>query len=181
MIQSLFRRAVSLLFDPQFLRFLLFGGIATLVSFFGGFALYAYLDVPYAQAVFAGSAAAIFVNFALNYVFNFHYHGRSMAAQFVTFASVAGIGTVLTAALAKGLLHASLWLFPALDLLDAEVACHVLTIGIVTFYSFFAHKHLSFNRGILAPLKELVFRLLHRVKRGQPPSAGLAQRRRSKR
>ena len=164
MILSLAQRAIALALDPQFLRFLLFGGIATLVSFFGGVALYAFLDVPYAPAVFIGSAAAIFVNFALNYLFNFHYRGRSMAAQFATFASVAGIGTVLTAALAKGLFHASLWLFPSLALLDAEVACHVLAIGIVTFYSFFAHKYLSFNKGILAPLKTFAFRLLRRAK-----------------
>ena len=162
MILSLARRAIALALDPQFLRFLLFGGIATLVSFFGGFALYAFLDVPYAPAVFIGSVAAIFVNFALNYLFNFHYHGRSMAAQFVTFASVAGIGTVLTTLLAKGLLHTGLWLFPALSLLDVEVACHVLAIGIVTFYSFFAHKYLSFNKGILAPLKTFALRLLRR-------------------
>ena len=161
MIGTLAHKAIALALDPQFLRFLLFGGIATLVSFFGGFALYAFLAVPYAPAVFAGSAAAIFVNFALNYVFNFHYRGRSMAAQFATFASVAGIGTVLTAALAKGLFHASLWLFPSLALLDAEVACHVLAIGIVTFYSFFAHKYFSFNQGILAPLKAAASRLLH--------------------
>lgn len=158
MLHTLARRVAALLFDPQFLRFLLFGGIATLVSFFGGFALYAFCSVPYAPAVFIGSAAAIFVNFALNYVFNFHYHGRSVQAQFITFASVAGIGTVLTTLLAKGLLHAGLWLFPACGLLDAEVVCHVLAIGIVTFYSFFAHKYLSFNAGILAPLKKLLDR-----------------------
>ena len=162
MLLSLARRAIALALDPQFLRFLLFGGIATLVSFFGGVALYAFLDVPYAPAVFIGSAAAIFVNFALNYLFNFHYHGRSMAAQFVTFASVAGIGTVLTTLLAKGLLHAGLWLFPAFSLLDVEVAYHVLAIGIVTFYSFFAHKYLSFNKGILAPLKTFALRLFRR-------------------
>ena len=34
----------------------------------------------------------------------------------------------------------------------------VLAIGIVTFYSFFAHKYLSFNAGILAPLKKLLDR-----------------------
>ena len=163
MILSLARRAIALALDPQFLRFLLFGGIATLVSFFGGFVLYALLAVPYAPAVFAGSAVAIFVNFALNYLFNFHYHGRSMAAQFVTFASIAGIGTILTAVLAKGLLHAGLWLFPAFSLLDVEVTCHVLAIGIVTFYSFFAHKYFSFNQGILAPLKTFASHMLRRV------------------
>ncbi len=158
MLYTLVHRAVALLLDPQFLRFLLFGGIATLVSFSGGFVLYAFCEVAYGQAVFIGSAAAIFVNFFLNCIFNFHYHGRPLVAQFVTFATVAGIGTVLTTLLAKGLLCMGLWLFPSRALLDVEVVCHVLAIGIVTFYSFFAHKYLSFNAGILAPLKKLIAR-----------------------
>ncbi|MBQ9405169.1 MAG: GtrA family protein [Desulfovibrio sp.] len=156
MLRHLAGRLLDLLRSPEFLRFLLFGGIATLVSFFGGFLLYAFCSVPYALAIFIGSAAAIVVNFGLNYVFNFHYHGRPMIAQFVTFASVAIVGTILTTALAKGLLHAGLWLFPACNLLDVEVVCHVFAIGVVTFYSFFAHKYASFNAGILALLQRLV-------------------------
>ncbi|MBQ9453250.1 MAG: GtrA family protein [Desulfovibrio sp.] len=162
LLRAFFHKSVTLFFSPEFLRFLLFGGIATLVSFFGGFLLYAFCSVPYAPAVFIGSAAAIIVNFALNYAFNFHYHGRSMTAQFITFASVAGVGTVLTTLLAKGLLYLGLRLFPTCSLLDVEVVCHVLAIGIVTFYSFFAHKYLSFNAGILAPLKKLAAHLMHR-------------------
>lgn len=165
-LRTLARTILRLLLHPEFLRFLLFGGIATLVSFFSGFLLYAFGDIPYAMAVFIGSAAAIVVNFALNYAYNFHYLGRSMASQFITFAAVAIVGTVLTTLLAKGMLHAGLWLLPTWPLLDMEVVCHVLAIGIVTIYSFFAHKYLSFNAGILVPLRRIVVRI-RRTRRRQ--------------
>ena len=162
MRHDIFGRTLGLFYSPEFLRFLLFGGIATLVSFFGGFLLYAFCSVPYAPAIFLGSAAAIVVNFALNYTFNFHYQECSMTAQFVTFTSVAVVGTILTTLLAKGLLHAGLWLFPACGLLDMEVLCHILAIGVITFYSFFAHKYVSFNAGMLALLKQLARNLQRR-------------------
>ncbi|MBO4313656.1 MAG: GtrA family protein [Desulfovibrio sp.] len=147
--------------DKQFLLFLLFGGTAAVVSFASGCILYAWADVPYSLAVFIGSAAAIFVNFFLNYAFNFHYHGRSMAAQFVTFAAVAVFGVFLTAFVAKTSLTVSLWALPEglFDMLTLEVACHIFSIGVVTFYSFFAHKYMSFNKGILAWVKDAAMRL----------------------
>ena len=147
--------------DPQFLRFLLFGGTAAVISFASGYVLYAWTAVPYSLAVFIGSAAAIFVNFFLNYAFNFHYAGRSMAAQFTTFASIAVFGVFLTAFIAKACLTVSLWALPdgLFELLTLEVICHIVSIGAVTFYSFFAHKYMSFNKGMMAWLKDTAMRL----------------------
>lgn len=165
-VNNAMNKYIFLFTDPQFLRFLLFGGTAAVVSFASGYILYAWFDVPYSLAVFIGSAAAIFVNFFLNYAFNFHYEGRCMAAQFLTFASVAVFGVFLTAFIAKACLTVCLLVLPEgfFELLTLEVSCHIFSIGVVTFYSFYAHKYMSFNKGILAWFKDAVMRLKFTLK-----------------
>lgn len=141
----------------QFLLFLVFGGCAAVVSVFTGWLLYRNSDtlLPYPLAVSIGATAAIVVNFGLNYVFNFSFRGRSMLAQFQTFATVAVIGVFITALLA--------WLFELIlshvemdgfgvgkFYVTAKLAAHILAVGCVTFYSFLAHKFFSFNIGFVS-------------------------------
>lgn len=68
------------------------------------------------------------------------------------------MGTLLNVLLAKIFLLLGLWLLPILpayaltELLTVhlEIGCHILSIGVVTFYSFLGHKYFSFNEGIRA-------------------------------
>lgn len=144
---------LDIFFSRQFARFLLFGGISALVTIVCGYVLYSTGALPYTFAVFVGAVSSIIVNFLLNYWFNFNYRGRKALSQFNTFFVVAGIGTLLTAGLAK----LFLFVFHALDThtlgignhaISAEFAAQVLAVGLVTLYSYAAHKYLSFNEGI---------------------------------
>ena len=80
------------------------------------------------------------------------YKGRGILGQFWTFFLVAGLGTVLTALLARmalfvlvlmGLHQVNLIFF----IMSAKFAAHALAVAVVTFYSYLAHKFFSFNVG----------------------------------
>ena len=144
---------LEIFFSRQFARFLLFGGISAIITIAVGYVLYSTGVLPYTFAVFVGAVASIIVNFLLNYWFNFNYRGRKALSQFNTFFVVAGIGTLLTAGLAKLFLS----VFHALDThafgiggraISSEFVAQVLAVGLVTLYSYAAHKYLSFNEGI---------------------------------
>ncbi|MDR1125973.1 MAG: GtrA family protein [Deltaproteobacteria bacterium] len=141
-------------FSRQFLIFLAFGGCAAIISILTGWLLYRDNGVmPYSVAVSAGAVCGIAVNFSLNYAFNFSFRNRSLLEQFWTFFLVAGFGVLLTAVLAKLLLLVLLWAgFASLAIgsfsLSAKLTAHVISVGLTTFYSFLAHKYLSFNVGI---------------------------------
>ena len=147
----------------QFLLFLLFGGCAAFVSILAGWLLYHNEQgwLPYPLAVSIGAAFAIIVNFGLNYAFNFHFRGRTCLAQFQTFTGVALIGVLLTAFLAWIFLKFMLSLgFTGWSigntLLTAKFSAHILSVGMVTIYSFLAHKFLSFNIGFSGWLKKKI-------------------------
>ena len=145
-------------FSKNFLYFLAFGGTAALVNLGCGYVLYRLWSLPYFLSVFLGAASGLLVNFMLNYYFNFNYRGRGLLSQFRTFFVVAAGGTVLTAALARAfltLLHAGG--IVSITVLGrafaAELLAHVLSIGVVTIYSFLGHKYFSFNVGIRGQLR----------------------------
>lgn len=158
MSTSMWKKLCRAYWSPEFLRFLVFGGLAALTNLGIGYILYSNDLLPYFFAVFFGSASGLLVNFLCNYYFNFRYRGRTLIHQFSTFFIVAGVGTLLNALIAKLFLLFGHWLLPALPasalktLLTAhlEIGCHILSIGVVTFYSFLGHKYFSFNEGIRA-------------------------------
>jgi putative flippase GtrA len=120
--------------------------------------------LPYWLAVTIGAASGLILNFGLNYAYNFDYRGRSAHAQFGTFTLVACGGIALTAALAQAFL--SLGQLASLPgqysmagfAFSAQWASHVLSVALVTFYSFAAHSAFSFNRGLRQRLPELLHR-----------------------
>jgi putative flippase GtrA len=150
-------RLVDIYLSRQFASFVLFGGLAALVNLAVGSAIYGTrieAFIPYFLAVAIGAASGLFVNFTLNYRYNFRYRGRSAVRQLTTFCIVAAIGVVLTSmisALAQRALvtfAARHFTLPLLGNLSAEFASHVFAVGVVTFYSFAAHRAFSFNSGI---------------------------------
>lgn len=160
---ALLRRWIARAFGRDFVFFLLFGGLAASTNLAVGATLYSvptFADViPYWLAVAVGASTGLFVNFSLNYRFNFRFQGRSASAQFKTFCVVAGLGIILTSLLSTTLLA----LFRALGLValsaqsplpvSMDFLAHFVAVGIVTFYSFFAHKFFTFNVGILGRLR----------------------------
>ncbi len=159
----LLRRAITRHFGRDFLFFLAFGGLAAMTNLAVGALLYGVPAfarlLPYWLAVAIGASAGLFVNFFLNYGFNFRFRGRSAVAQFKTFCVVAGVGIILTSLLSTMLVA----LFRALGLpgllplpVSEGFLAHFTAVGLVTFYSFFAHKFFTFNVGIRGRLRTLL-------------------------
>ena len=159
------RHRIARAFGRDFLFFLLFGGLAALTNLVVGATLYSVPTfahvVPYWLAVAIGASAGLFVNFTLNYRFNFRFRGRSALAQFKTFCVVAGVGIILTSLLSTTLVT----LFHALGLVSllaqsplpvsTNFLAHFIAVGLVTFYSYFAHKFVTFNVGIRGRLRRI--------------------------
>jgi putative flippase GtrA len=149
----------------QFVRFLIFGGLAAMVNLGVGALAYAKgpaSALPYWLAVLFAASCGLLVNFILNHLWNFRFRLRSTMAQLRTFTVVAAIGTVLTVLLAAG----GLRLLQALGIdrvplpfsltVSARFAAHFCSVGLVTFYSFFAHRYFSFNIGFRARMRQFV-------------------------
>ena len=157
------KQLLCLFCSGEFLAFLVVGGISSVVNLACGYALYSATPLPYTLCVFLGALAGLVVNFLLNYFFIFKYKGRNIFSQFQTFFVVALLGTVLTALLARLFLAGLRWgHVEALALygysLSAEFLAHALSVGVVTFYSYLAHKFLSFNVGFRKRLQDTLER-----------------------
>lgn len=156
---------VRLSLAAQFLRYLLCAGLAALVNFLAGSLFVDGLGFTSAWefpvAVAAAYALGMVVNFLLNRNCTFASDRRGVD-QARTFVVVALSGLALTtcvAALARSVLAAlgggALAFLPP-PVGTPETLSRVLAIALASVYSFTAHKHFTFNRGIRWPLLRLV-------------------------
>jgi putative flippase GtrA len=153
-------RRLSRLLCSRPVLFLAFGGAAAIANLATGRLLYGPgLSgwIPYWCATATAAATGLVVNFALNHAFNFRFRHRSTARQFRTFCAVSGLGIILTSGLSsalRSLIEGALG--PQFQFLgttiDAAFAGHFVAVGLVAFYSYPAHRFLSFNIGIRARL-----------------------------
>jgi putative flippase GtrA len=149
-----FFRVLRIYVSRQFLLFILFGGSAAMVNLASGWLLYGRGGgvLPYWVAVTVAATNGLLLNFALNYLFNFRYRGRSAMAQLRTFCLVALFGIALTAGLAvcfRRFLMLSHFLTAELPVLGVapDFIAHVLSVESVTVYSYAAHRYFTFNVG----------------------------------
>ena len=111
----------------------------------------------FALAIVLGGLAGMLVNFTLSRRFVFASDHRSARQQLATFAlvSLTTIGLRLVVAHALVALFA-LPAFAVIALLPvpaaAERLAHLGAVGMVTIYSFLAHKHVTFAGGLLSRL-----------------------------
>lgn len=145
---------VSRLFSKQFLLFLVFGGFAAVVNLTVGKILYDYVlfDFPYVLSVLIAAFSGLLVNFICNYTWNFTRHMRTASQHFQTFFVIATIGSFLTALLSRVILALlEYFAFPAFSMYGFAITdrfvAHFLSVGLVVFYSYFAHKYISFSDG----------------------------------
>lgn len=150
-----FIRLLRAYLSRQFLMFILFGGSAAVVNLASGVLLYGRGDnlLPYWAAVTIAAMTGLLVNFFLNYFFNFRYRGRSAVGQLSTFCAVAFVGIALTAMMAVffrdliGLGRGVTAILTAMGV-SPDFVAHLLSVGVVTFYSYAAHRYFTFNVGI---------------------------------
>lgn len=153
----------------QFLRYLIFSGLAAVTNFGVGVLLYdvAGWDGPvsYKSAVTIGFLAGMAVSYLLNRAFTFSRSGRRTHQEIRTFIIVSMGGLLLTVVIAAGLRTAVMPLLAAAAadvpilgpvLANGEASGHFVAIGLVAFYSFACHKFFTFNKGITAVLRRLL-------------------------
>lgn len=110
-----------------------------------------------ALAICAGACAGMGTNFLLSRRFVFSGDGRSAVEQFSSFALIS-FSTLLLRVLAAyallGLLSRPLFtaLYFPIDAAPERLA-YLGAVGLVTLYSFLAHKHISFAGGLLRILE----------------------------
>lgn len=149
----------------QFLRYLLCAGLAALVNFLAGsllvdgFGLASAWEFPLAVAAAYGLGMA--VNFLLNrnYTFASDRRGIDQARTFVVVALSGLALTTCVASLARpvlALLGAGTFAFLPAPFGTPETLSRLLAIALASVYSFTAHKHFTFNRGIRLPLLRLM-------------------------
>ena len=140
-----------------FARYLLTAGTATCVdvALVQGLLTLIPRDAPlfFSFAVTAGALAGVSVNFLLSRRYVFARDGRTAQQQFASFAAICA--TILLLRLVIAALLLTLLTLPFLSWLllpihaAAERFAHLGSVGLVTIYSFFAHKHVSFAGGIV--------------------------------
>lgn len=111
----------------------------------------------FALAIVLGGLAGLLVNFTLSRRFVFADDNRTARQQLLTFALVSLTTIGLRLVVAHGLVALfSMPAFAAISLLPvaapAERLAHLGAVGLVTIYSFLAHKHVTFAGGFLSRL-----------------------------
>jgi len=152
------RRLKAEFIDVRFARFLVFGCTTAAVNLVVGGFLYSSDAtenlMPYWVAVTIAGVMAMIVGFVLNYYFNFRYQGRSVIAQFRTYALIAFSCIVLTTAFSEAGLELATEIFARDGFMigslyvSYEFASHFCAVGSVAVYSYLSHKYLTFNVGI---------------------------------
>lgn len=116
--------------------------------------------ILFGLAIVFGALAGMSVNFALSRHFVFEKRGELQRAEMMRFIliSLSTIGLrILVAYGVMGMLALPLFAWVAglpLDAPSTRIA-HIASMGLVTIYSFFAHKHISFAVGPGLPKSEM--------------------------
>jgi putative flippase GtrA len=150
----------------QFIVYLLVSSLAAVTSFVVGFLLYGVLGlsagVLYYLALAIGWLAGLLVNMALQRAITFRDSERARLAAMRTFVVIAGVGLVLTIALAAlfraiGGPQLSALLVPLAgpSLGSVDSVAQALALAIVAVFSFAGHKWITFARGIRGQIARL--------------------------
>ena len=135
----------------MFRVFLLCSGLASGVNILVGYLLYgvAGLNSP---GLYAGSVSIAFlsgmgVSFVLNRRFTYAPSERLVRSELRDFLLVSLGGLSLTTGVSYLLITSgrSIMHFVSAGILPAETIAHMVAVGMVAIYSFFAHKYVSFR------------------------------------
>ncbi|MDA7427624.1 GtrA family protein [Primorskyibacter aestuariivivens] len=143
----------------MFHRFLMCSGLAALVNMVVGYLLYGQLGFDHGP-MFALSVAVAFlagmgVSFSLNRRYTYPSSGRQARSELRDFFGVSLGGVMLTTGIAQAL---DSWAATAMTDAAAalplpvlpETLAHGIAVGLTAFYSFFAHKLISFRAARIA-------------------------------
>jgi len=122
--------------SKYFFRYLLFGGLATIVDWFVYYVSVYSFNFHYALSVTFSFMLGSITNFSLNKYFNFRNKYKKLHNQFFVYLIIAFIGLLFTIFL--------LWVFIDLLLVDKFLA-RVIATAVILVYNFLGHKYVTFN------------------------------------
>lgn len=126
---------------PQFLRFLVAGGVAAGVNFGSRFIFSIYFS--YGVAVFFAYLVGMLVAFLLMRGHVFVANNGPLAPQVVKFVGVNVLAVLQTLLISLFLAH---WLLPSIGIIEhAEVLAHFVGVLVPVVTSYFGHKFLTFR------------------------------------
>lgn len=131
----------------QVARFLASGGIAAALNLGVGIILRRW-GMTYGASIVTGFIVGTIASFGLNRNFTFRAYAGKKSTQFARFVLIAIVG--IGFAYIVGLLVRAVLLLgglPPAGRLAADAA-HIITIGIMTLYSFFLMKHFAFRKHV---------------------------------
>lgn len=138
--------------------FLLCSGLAAAVNLGVGYLLYGLAGfnglLSYPLSVAIAFLSGMGVSFSLNRRFTFPPSGRARRQELADFTAVSVIGLLLTTGIAQVLRWSATGLLAQIGgtVILPETLAHVLAVGITAFYSFVAHKFISFRRAEDLPI-----------------------------
>lgn len=148
---------MSRLIIHQFIKYFAFSGIAALANIGLRFSLSTLSGVNFYLAVTIAYLLGMVINFALNKNLNFPRGPRPYYHEARSFVVVALVGLLLTN------LFASFYLFTFDEVMTTslnagvkETIALITAVGLVSIYSFFAHKYLTYRNGLRSGIRELV-------------------------
>ncbi len=142
----------------QALKFLVFSGTAAGTNIGLRF-VFSHWGMQYIPAVSTSYFAGMIINFMLNRNFNFPRSDRRFIQEVKTFIIIALIGLILTNIISgvSNILIQKMGLF---SFQLSETVSHVIAVGIVSIYSFFAHKYITYRGG----LRDVYMKMLEQMK-----------------
>ena len=138
----------------QAVKYLLFAGMAALTNIGSRYALSTLFFINYYISISIAYILGLIVNFTLNRNYNFPKSDRTNNQVLGTFLIVGSGGLIMT----EGLSHFFLYLLTNNFATNyssetIETISHIIAVGNVFLYSFFAHKYLTYKGGILSAIK----------------------------
>lgn len=133
--------AIAAKLTPEFLRFLVAGGIAAGANFGSRFAFSSFLD--YGFAVFFAYLVGMLVAFLLMRGHVFDANNGPLAPQVMKFIGVNFVAVLQTLVISLVLAR---WLLPSFGLVDhAEALAHLVGVLVPVVTSYFGHKFFTFR------------------------------------
>lgn len=135
----------------MFFKFLLCSGLAAVVNLATGVLLYGVLGfngpLGYPISVALAFVMGMGVSFVLNRAYTYEASGRHPKEELRDFFIVSLFGLGLTTLMAHVFLIGLKWFWADFRALPVapEAMAHVMAVGFTAFYSFFAHRYVSFR------------------------------------
>lgn len=131
----------SALLTPQFLRFLMAGGIAAAANYGSRFLFSLWLG--YGTAIVLAYLAGMVVAFVLMRQHVFDAKKSALGPQIMKFVGVNVLAVLQTLAISLVLAR---WVFPRLDIVEhAEAVAHLVGVLVPVVTSYFGHRMLTFK------------------------------------